>query len=122
MFSEIFAFLTGKISGTVRRVKASIRGSPIFSLSQLQLVNGTAKVTQIVDFISAAIIGGQLLPGSRLPSLREFCDQVETSKFTVVEALERLRARGLITSIQGRGYFVSHARQTTEIDADKPLR
>ncbi|WP_370611882.1 PLP-dependent aminotransferase family protein [Klebsiella aerogenes] len=121
MFSEIFAFLTGKISGTVRRVKASIRGSPIFSLSQLQLVNGTAKVTQIVDFISAAIIGGQLLPGSRLPSLREFCDQVETSKFTVVKALERLRARGLITSIQGRGYFVSHARQTTEIDADKPL-
>ena len=84
-------------------------------------MNNTPKVTQIVDFISTAIIEGRLLPGSRLPSLREFSEQVAISKFTVVEALERLRARGLITSMQGRGYFVGPLQQTSDIDVDKPL-
>lgn len=121
MSGEIFTFLTGEISGTVQNTKTRFRGSPIFSLSQLQLVNGTPKVTQIVDFIGTAIIEGHLLPGSRLPSLREFCGQIDISKFTVVEALERLRARGLITSIQGRGYFVSTSRQASDREADKPL-
>jgi DNA-binding transcriptional MocR family regulator len=60
-----------------------------------------------------------LIPGSRLPSLRDFCDQLEVSKFTVVEALERLRAKGLVTSIQGRGYFVINLRVVDENEMDK---
>ncbi|RNM05161.1 PLP-dependent aminotransferase family protein [Dickeya undicola] len=84
-------------------------------------MEGSPKVNQLVDFISRAIVEGRLLPGSRLPSLRDFCDQITISKYTVVEALERLRASGLVTSSQGRGYFVSRSRTAFESELEKSI-
>ncbi|MBU9844038.1 PLP-dependent aminotransferase family protein [Rahnella ecdela] len=84
-------------------------------------MEGTPKVRQLVDFISEAVADGRLLPGSRLPSLRVFCEQLSISKYTMVEALERLRASGLVTSIQGRGYFVSRTRANPDNELDKPV-
>lgn len=79
----------------------------MLSLMRFQLVDGVPKVNQLVDFIARTVEEGRLEPGSRLPSLREFCEQLSVSKYTVVDALERLRARGLVTSAPGRGYFIS---------------
>ncbi|MDV5140778.1 PLP-dependent aminotransferase family protein [Chimaeribacter arupi] len=79
----------------------------MLSLMHFQRVEGLSKVNQLVAFIAQAVDEGTLGPGSRLPSLREFCEQLSVSKYTVVDALERLRARGLVTSVPGRGYFIS---------------
>lgn len=79
----------------------------MLSLTRTQLVDGVSKVNQLVDLISGAVADGSLPPGSRLPSLREFCEQLSISKYTVVDALDRLRASGTVTSIQGRGYFIN---------------
>lgn len=68
---------------------------------------GTSKVQHIVDALSAAIDQGQLGPASKLPSAREMTQAWGVSKFTVVEALDRLRGLGRITSSQGLGYFVA---------------
>ncbi|WP_249677216.1 PLP-dependent aminotransferase family protein [Pseudomonas abieticivorans] len=73
----------------------------------LVFVPGTPKVQQIVDALQRAIEQGALPIGSKLPAVRELTEQWGVSKFTVIEALDRLRGRGLITSSQGRGHFVA---------------
>lgn len=68
---------------------------------------GRPKVQQIVSALCAAIDQGHLSPASRLPSAREMTLAWGVSKFTVIEALDRLRGSGRITSSQGLGYFVA---------------
>ncbi|SDU89903.1 aminotransferase-like domain-containing protein [Pseudomonas mucidolens] len=66
------------------------------------------KVQQIVDAFARAIEHGELTAGSKLPSVRELGVQLGVGKFTINEALDRLRGQHLLTSHQGRGHFVAH--------------
>ncbi|UII73964.1 PLP-dependent aminotransferase family protein [Pseudomonas sp. HN11] len=77
------------------------------SVSAIAFVEGTPKVQQIVEAFSRAIDNGEWTPGSKLPSVRELTQILGVSKFTLNEALDRLRGRNLLTSSQGRGYFVA---------------
>jgi DNA-binding transcriptional MocR family regulator len=76
-------------------------------VSAIAFVPGTPKVQQIVEAFSLAIENGEWAPGSKLPSVRELGQVLGVSKFTLNEALDRLRGRNLLTSSQGRGYFVA---------------
>ncbi|MGY1881988.1 aminotransferase-like domain-containing protein [Pseudomonas reactans] len=84
-------------------------------VSAIAFVEGTPKVQQIVEAFSQAIENGEWAPGSKLPSVRALTETLGVSKFTLNEALDRLRGRNLLTSSQGRGYFVAidHPRPTT---------
>jgi DNA-binding transcriptional MocR family regulator len=64
-------------------------------------------VDQIVERLSRLIQDGQLVAGTRLPSIRKLAVQVGASAFTVVDAYDRLVARGLIASRAGRGFYVA---------------
>ncbi len=64
-------------------------------------------VDQIVERLSALIHSGELAAGTRLPSIRRLAVQVGASPFTVVDAYDRLVARGLIASRAGRGFYVA---------------
>ena len=64
-------------------------------------------VDQIVERLSRLIQEGQLASGTRLPSIRRLAAQVGASAFTVVDAYDRLVARGLIASRAGRGFYVA---------------
>ena len=61
---------------------------------------GAPKVQQIVEAFSQAIENGEWAPGSKLPSVRELTQTLGVSKFTLNEALDRLRGRNLLTSSQ----------------------
>lgn len=76
-------------------------------VSAIAFIEGTPKVQQIVEAFSQAIENGEWAPGSKLPSVRELTQTLGVSKFTLNEALDRLRGRNLLTSSQGRGYFVA---------------
>ncbi|KAF1031036.1 MAG: 2-aminoadipate transaminase [Pseudomonas sp.] len=65
------------------------------------------KVQQIVDALARAIETGELAAGSKLPSVRELGAHWAVGKFTINEALDRLRGRHLLTSSQGSGHFVA---------------
>jgi GntR family transcriptional regulator len=62
---------------------------------------------RVADDIASRITSGELAPGARLRSERDLAGYYEVSYGTVRRAMEVLRERGLITTIHGRGTFVS---------------
>jgi len=78
-------------------------------------------VDQIAERITKLVQHGQLAPGTRLPSIRKLAKLIGASPFTVVDAYDRLVARGLIESRAGRGFFVTRQRQATSLAAIEAL-
>jgi GntR family transcriptional repressor for pyruvate dehydrogenase complex len=58
------------------------------------------------------IQGGDLLPGTKLPSERQFAERYGISRPVVRESLRRLQERGLIVVQPGRGSYVREVRAT----------
>jgi DNA-binding transcriptional MocR family regulator len=67
-------------------------------------------VDQIVERVIDLIRRGQLPDGARVPSIRKLAQLISVSPFTVVDAYDRLVARGVIESRAGRGFFVAKRR------------
>lgn len=67
-------------------------------------------VDQIVERLTKLIRTGQLPEGARVPSIRKLAKLIGVSPFTVVDAYDRLVARGIIESRAGRGFFVATRR------------
>src|SRR5260370_25821575 len=78
-------------------------------------------VDQICERVTQLVRHGQLPPGTRLPSIRKLARQVGASPFTVVDAYDRLVARGVIESRAGRGFFATPQRLTAPLAAIEAL-
>ena len=63
-------------------------------------------VNQIVDGVTALVMAQTLKPGARMPSIRSLAVQLAVSVFTVVQAYDRLVARGVLESRASAGFFV----------------
>lgn len=83
---------------------------------------GVPLVQQIVDQLSVAISQGGLPHGSRLPPIRELSELMNVGKSTVVDALDRLRAKGLVVSRQGSGHYVHRSTLPIKPDAGPDLQ
>ena len=68
----------------------------------------TPKYRQIVEAIHLKINAGELKKGDQLPSLNHLCKQYGLSQDTVLMAYNELKAKGIITSQVGKGYFVQN--------------
>ena len=71
-------------------------------------------VDQIVGSIRTQIEDRLLRPGMHLPPIRTFATEHAVSRFTVVEAYDRLVALGYLQSRRGSGFYVA-ARQGTAV-------
>ena len=91
---------------------------------------------QIVKQIKVQIMNGTLHPNQPLPSMRALASELRISVITTKRAYEELEKEGFITSIVGKGSFVSsrpvdsieqeHKRQLNDaldklVDAAKAL-
>lgn len=72
----------------------------------LTRASGTSLVVQIVRSVKARIDDKLLRTGTRMPSIRQFADSSAVSRFTVVEAYDRLVANGYLESRRGSGFYV----------------
>lgn len=63
-------------------------------------------VDQIVRMVENKIDDKLLRTGARMPSIRSYATAQGVSRFTVVEAYDRLVARGYLESRRGSGFFV----------------
>jgi GntR family transcriptional regulator len=57
--------------------------------------------------IGAEIDTGKLAPDTRLPSEAELSQQYGVARVTVRRAMEQLRERGKVVTVQGRGTYVT---------------
>lgn len=71
--------------------------------------SGQPLTDQIVADIKRRIDDRRLRPGTRLPSIRGLADAVDVSRFTVVEAYDRLVAMGYLQSRRGAGFYTAAA-------------
>ncbi|RON18369.1 GntR family transcriptional regulator [Pseudomonas brassicacearum] len=78
-------------------------------IAAIEFQPGVPLVQQIVDQLSEAISQGGLPHGAKLPPIRELSELMNVGKSTVVDALDRLRAKGLVVSRQGSGHYVHRA-------------
>jgi GntR family transcriptional regulator/MocR family aminotransferase len=62
---------------------------------------------QLYDEIRAAVLGGRLSAGARLPSTRALAADLEISRNTVTGAFDQLLAEGYIAARSGAGTFVA---------------
>jgi DNA-binding transcriptional MocR family regulator len=68
---------------------------------------------QIVAGIKRQIDDRHLRPGTRLPSIRNLAESHDVSRFTVVEAYDRLVAMGYLQSRRGAGFYTVPAPAET---------
>lgn len=66
------------------------------------------KYRQIIGAIQQKIKAGEIKKGDRIPSLNQFCKQYSLSQDTVLMAYNELKAKGIITSQVGKGYFIQN--------------
>ena len=67
---------------------------------------------QVEGGLRAAIAGGEVSPGDRLPTARQLAGDLGVSLATVARAYRALESDGLVTTVRGRGTVVASATQT----------
>jgi DNA-binding transcriptional MocR family regulator len=71
--------------------------------------DGRPLVEQLVAGVRQHIEARLLRSGARLPSIRAMAERLSVSRFTVIEAYDRLVASGHIESRRGSGFYVATA-------------
>jgi len=61
---------------------------------------------QITDMVLAGISAGSILPGEKLPTIREASVNLEVNPNTIAKAYSQLRLLGVLDTQQGSGVFV----------------
>ena len=62
---------------------------------------------QIVDSVIRQIQAGVMIPGEKLPSVRELAGQLAINPNTIQRAYRELESQGWVTAQQGKGLFVT---------------
>lgn len=70
--------------------------------------SGVPFYRQIIEQVKFAIARGELLPGDRLPTVRQLAVDLSINPNTVVRAYREMEIEGVLATQQGSGTFVSH--------------
>jgi GntR family transcriptional regulator len=73
---------------------------------------------QIIDMVLAGISAGSILPGEKLPTIREASVNLEVNPNTIAKAYSQLRLMGVLDSQQGSGVFV-RPQPSSQISEDE---
>ena len=74
---------------------------------------------QIVDQIKASILNGNLTEGAMVPSVRALSKDLSISALTVKKAYDALERAGFLTTVQGKGSFVTGINSNLAIEEQK---
>ncbi len=62
---------------------------------------------QIADSFRTDILEGRLGQGEYLPSIRGLAKELKISVITTMKAYEELESEGMVTAVQGKGYYIN---------------
>src|SRR5437879_4596057 len=88
---------------------------------QLDLRSGVPVYRQIMDQVLAAVASGRLAEGDQLPTVRQLAVDLSINPNTVVRAYRELEIRGILTTHQGTGTFITPVKVEPN-DADRQRR
>ena len=75
---------------------------------------------QIAEQLKEDILSGKLREGEYLPSIRGLAKELKISVITTMKAYELLAEEGLVTAMQGKGFYVN--AQDSEMLKEQHLR
>ncbi|MBE5941914.1 MAG: GntR family transcriptional regulator [Lachnospiraceae bacterium] len=75
---------------------------------------------QIAEQFKADILAGKMKQGEYLPSIRGLAKDLRISVITTMKAYEELEQQGLVTAVQGKGYYVN--AQDSEMLKEQHMR
>ena len=75
---------------------------------------------QIANQFRADILAGKFAQGEYLPSIRGLSKDLKISVITTMKAYEQLAEEGLVTAVQGKGFYVN--AQDSEMLKEQHLR
>lgn len=75
---------------------------------------------QIANQFRADILAGKFAQGEYLPSIRGLAKDLKISVITTMKAYEQLAEEGLVTALQGKGFYVN--AQDSEMLKEQHLR
>lgn len=73
----------------------------------IDLLSRTPIYEQITAELEGFILAGVLKPGDQVPSVRRISLEENVNPRTVLKSYADLDARGIITAVPGKGYFVA---------------
>src|SRR5882757_5197310 len=76
----------------------------------LDLSTGVPAYRQIIDQVHSAIASGTLSASDQLPTVRQLAVDLSINPNTVVRAYRELEIRGILTTQQGTGTFITAAK------------
>jgi DNA-binding transcriptional MocR family regulator len=83
---------------------------------------GLGLAQRLVVGVELRVIDGRLAPGTKMPSVRALAGKLGVSTFTVTESYSALRARSVLGSRPGSGYYVLHRPLPVADDATPPAQ
>lgn len=69
--------------------------------------SGVPIYQQIAESFRSDILEGKYAQGDYLPSIRSLAKELKISVITTMKAYEQLASEGLVTAVQGKGYYVN---------------
>ena len=75
---------------------------------------------QIAEQFREEILSGKRTQGEYLPSIRGLAKELRISVITTMKAYDELARQGLVTAVQGKGYYVN--AQDSEMLREQHLR
>lgn len=82
--------------------------------------SGVPIYQQIAESFRADILAGKYAQGDYLPSIRGLAKELKISVITTMKAYEQLAEEGLVTAVQGKGYYVN--AQDSDMLVEQHLR
>jgi GntR family transcriptional regulator len=83
--------------------------------------SGVPVYRQLIDQVLVAIASGQLNSGDQLPTVRQLAVELSINPNTVMRAYKELEIRGMLTTQQGTGTFITSKKVKTD-DAQRQKR
>lgn len=74
---------------------------------------------QLMEQIKSQIIQSTLAEGDGLPSVRKLAGELRISALTVKKAYDKLEEEGFVTTIHGKGTFVTASDKQLAVEARK---
>ena len=84
-------------------------------LDRIDAASATPKYLQVVNAVIADIEAGVLKRGERVPSINETSEMYYLSRDTIEKAYKVLRKKGVISSVKGKGCYISNTFTTDKM-------